>query len=248
MQADPPTEPSGPIRGARSGQLRQAVLERISQAITSGRYPPETPLSESALASEFEVSRTPVREALKQLQAEGLVRVVPRVGTFVAEPSRREIIELFQVKEVLEGLAARQLALRGRVPELEQLERNVDLSERAVQAGDHEAYARLVHEFHHLIVASSDNTKLIAHNDTLMNQLAYDRLVRTTLARPDRPGHSVAEHRAILERILDKDAYGAEQAMRDHVRSSYRVLLMGLGSGDGATTAPEAPDAAEAGS
>ncbi|MEA2322455.1 MAG: hypothetical protein QOD81_2305 [Solirubrobacteraceae bacterium] len=242
MQVDPAPQSGGPIRRAGSGQLRQAVLERISLAITSGRYPPDTALSESALASEFEVSRTPVREALKQLQAEGLVRVVPRVGTFVAEPSRREIIELFQVKEVLEGLAARQLALRGRVPELEQLERNVELSERAVEAGDHDAYARLVHEFHHLIVASSDNTKLIAHNETLMNQLAYDRLVRTTLSRPDRPSHSVAEHRTILERILDKDAYGAEQAMRDHVRASYRVLLMGLGSAEGATAA-DATDA-----
>lgn len=232
MQDDAPSATRGPIRGARSGELRRAVLERISEAITSGRYPPTTPLSEAALAEEFEVSRTPVREALKQLQAEGLVRVVPRVGTFVAEPSRRDIIELFQVKEVLEGLAARQLALRGRVPELDELVRNVELSEQAVAAGDPDAYADLVHEFHRLIVASSDNTKLIAHNETLMNQLAYDRLVRTTLSRPERPAHSVAEHRAILERILDKDAYGAEDAMRDHVRSSYRVLLQGLADRD----------------
>src|SRR6476620_1321917 len=92
-----------------------ALLDRVRKLVLGGDFPPGAPLSEVFLAQEFEVSRTPIREALKQLQHEGLVEIRPKVGTFVREPTRREIIELFQLKESLEGLAASLLARRGEV-------------------------------------------------------------------------------------------------------------------------------------
>ncbi len=98
-------------------------------------------LSELALADEFGVSRTPVREALEQLQTEGLVEIRPRVGTFVAAPSRRDITELFQMKELLEGAAARLLAQRGRVSEVEALEENLRQADLAVAHDDRVRYA-----------------------------------------------------------------------------------------------------------
>jgi DNA-binding GntR family transcriptional regulator len=200
------------------------VLEALRREITTGDFIPGTPLSELALAEAYGVSKTPVREALKQLQSEGLIEIVPRVGTFVRQPTRREVVELFELKEVLEGMGARLLAQRGRVPELDQLEENLARSRDAVAAGEVDFYAGLVHEFHDIIVRGAENTQLLVHYRTLMNQLAYHRLVVTTLRHTGRLESSLKEHRAVLDRIHDKDGFGAEFAMRDHVRASERNL------------------------
>lgn len=196
--------------------------------IISGELAPRSGLSEMALSETFGVSRTPIREALKQLQIEGLVEVRPRVGTFVAVPSRREITELFQMKELLEGAAARLLAFRGNVPEVARIEDNMRQADEAVRAGDAERYAQLVHEFHDLIVLGADNSKLEAHYRTLMNQLAYARLVRTSLAQPGRLSESDHEHHRVLDLILAKDDDGAERVMREHVRRSHQALMSGM--------------------
>jgi DNA-binding GntR family transcriptional regulator len=218
-------------RGAR---LR--VLESLRQAIITSEYPPGTSLSEGILAETYGTSRTPIREALQQLQSEGLVEVVPRVGTFVREPSRRELGELFQLKAVLEGLGAQLLAQRGRVPEIDQLDANIQASEEAVSDGDIDGYAQLVHDFHTLIIEGADNMRLAAHYQTLMNQLAYHRIVMTTLRHPGRLRGSLDEHRTVLERIREKDSFGAEDAMRDHVRSSEREAMVNRGINGTKTT------------
>lgn len=202
-----------------------ALLDRVRQLVLSGQFPPGAPLSEVFLAQEFEVSRTPIRETLKQLQHEGLVEIRPKVGTFVREPTRREIVELFQLKEGLEGLAAGLLARRGAVPELEVLERNVTESDQAAADQDAARYAELVHEFHRTIITGSDNSKLVEHYDRLMNQLAYHRLVLRTAEHPGRIKASTSEHRVVLEMIRDKDHFGAEAAMRNHVYASAREVL-----------------------
>lgn len=205
---------------------RDGLLGRIRRLVLGGDFPPGALLPEAYLAQEFDVSRTPVREALKQLQHEGLVEIRPKVGTFVREPTRREIIELFQLKESLEGLAASLLARRGAVAELDVLRRNLGHSEDAVLSGDTEAYARLMHEFHWTIVRGSDNRKLVEHYERLMNQLAYQRLVIRTVEHPGRIAASTREHRAVLEMIEDKDPFGSESAMRNHVHASSREALV----------------------
>lgn len=217
MQAD--AEQKG-RRGAK-----ERVLDGVRQAIIDGSRLPGDPLSEVALADEYDVSRTPVREALKQLQIEGLIEIRPRVGTFVRSPSRREVVELFELKEMLEGMGARLLAARGPVAELDQLEANIERSSTAVARDDTDSYAVLVHEFHELLVTGADNSQLDSHYRSLMNQLAYHRLVSASLTRPGRVGESLSEHRHVLELIREKDGFGAEFAMRDHVRSSERATL-----------------------
>jgi len=213
---------------ASHSSIQGRVISEMRRRIISGAVAPGVSLSELALADEFGVSRTPVREALKQLQSEGLVEVRPRVGTFVTAPSPREISELFEVKELLEGAAARLLAQRGRVPELEELEETMRLADAAVARNDEEGYAALVGEFHDLIVRGADNAKLAGHYRMLMNQLAYPRLVSTSLRQPGRPLESDREHHVVLELILSKDGDSAERVMRDHVRASRRALLAGL--------------------
>ena len=215
------------VRAANSpvGQQDGGLLARIRDLVLGGEYAPGTALSEVRLAEHFDVSRTPVREALKQLQVEGLVEIRPKVGTFVRRISRREIVEMFEVKEILEGMAARLLARRGRVPELDVLRANLESSETATRRGDSAAYAALVHEFHQTIVSGSDNHKLAQHYTGLMNQLAYHRMVLRSVQHPGRLDRSCAEHRRIVELIAEKDGVGAELAMRDHVAASAREVM-----------------------
>ena len=163
-------------------------------------------LSEIALAESFGVSRTPVREALKQLQTEGLVEIRPRVGTFVTTPSRREITELFEMKELLEGAAARLLAQRGRRARARPAGGEPHRGRRAAAADDRDRYAELVEEFHDLLILGADNAKLEAHYRMLMNQLAYARLVTTSLSQPGRALQSDREHHLVLELISPRMA------------------------------------------
>ena len=213
--------------------IRGRVLDDIRAMIVRGDYAPGAALSEVGLAEAFGVSRTPIREALKQLQAEGLVEIKPQVGTFVSNPSLREIADMSRVKEVLEGLAARLMAYRGAVAELHELRRNVVESEAAIEQGRTDRYAELVAEFHRLVLQGADNGKLQVLHRALTNQLAYGRLVRTSLEQPGRPARSVREHRRVLEMIDAKDPDSAEQAMREHVRSSHQELMSALGKTQG---------------
>jgi DNA-binding GntR family transcriptional regulator len=211
-----------------AGSIHERVVTEIRRRIIAGETTSGALLSELALADEFGVSRTPVREALKRLHAEGLVEVRPKVGTFVATPSRREITELFAMKELLEGAAARLLAERGRVPEVDALEENLRQADLAVSDGNRLRYAELVTEFHDLLMRGADNAKLSAHYTMLMNQLAYARLVQTSLAQPGRPLQSEREHHTVVDLIVAKDGDSAERVMREHVRASRQALLAGL--------------------
>jgi DNA-binding GntR family transcriptional regulator len=225
-----PEQSARQTRNGHAGHLNRQgrVIAEMRRRIISGELAPGVSLSEIALAESFGVSRTPVREALKQLQTEGLVEIRPRVGTFVTVPSRREINELFEMKELLEGAAARLLAHRGRVPEVDRLEQNLAEADEAVAADDRERYAALVQEFHDLLITGADNAKLEAHYRILMNQLAYARLVTTSLSQPGRPLQSDQEHHRVLDLILAKDGDTAERVMREHVRASRRALMAGM--------------------
>ena len=211
-----------------NGSIQARLVADIRRRIIDGDILPGANISELALAEEFGVSRTPVREAFKQLQTEGLIEIRPRVGTFVTAPSRREVTELFEMKELLEGAAARLLAQRGRVPEVEQMEANLRAADEAVSRNDRTHYAELVEEFHNLLIVGADNKKLEAHYRTLMNQLAYARLVHTSLSQPGRALQSDREHNRVLELIVAKDGDSAERVMREHVRASRQALLIGL--------------------
>ncbi|MFD1715981.1 GntR family transcriptional regulator [Amnibacterium flavum] len=208
-----------------SQSMQLMVADGLRARIIAGELETGVGLSEIALASEYGVSRTPVREALKQLQTEGLVQIRPRVGTFVSTPTRADIVELFQMKEILEGAAARLFAARGEIPELEALRSNVVASDAAVARDDVDGYAALVGDFHDLIVRGSGNRKLRTHYTMLMNQLAYPRLVATSLSRPGRLVESDAEHGRVLAIIVSKDESTAERLMREHVRASQEALL-----------------------
>lgn len=226
---------------AASSDSGAPLLDRLRALVLGGDYPPGAPLPELFLAQEFQVSRTPIREALKQLENEGLVEIRPRVGTFVRQPSRREIVELFELKAGLEALAAGLFARRGDSAELEALRRNLAASTEAVRRGDGAHYAMLVHAFHDGLIRGADNRKLAEHFERLMNQLAYHRLVRKSVDQPGRLGDSLHEHERIVRAIEARDHVGAELAMRAHVDASSAAVLRALAEDD------LSPDAAEPG-
>ncbi|WP_345471135.1 GntR family transcriptional regulator [Glutamicibacter ectropisis] len=217
---------SSPVGSKTTSAPETPLLARLRQMIVTGVVQPGDLLAETALAQDFEVSRTPIREALKQLEREGLVEVRARVGTFVRKPTQREIHEMFSLKEAFEGLAAGLLARRGAVPELEQLKENVARSHQAVERGDAELYSQLVHEFHSTLVAGADSRKLSEHYDLLMNQLAYHRIVSQTLSLPGRLQNSQDEHQAIIDAISSKDPLTAELVMRRHVNASSQSAAL----------------------
>ncbi|SNT29452.1 GntR family transcriptional regulator [Rhodococcoides kyotonense] len=205
--------------------VEASLLDKLRELVLSGEYPPGSPISEQRLTEAFHVSRTPVREALKQLQNEGLVEIRSKVGTFVREPTRREVAELFEVKEALEGLAAGLMAKRGPIEELDILRANLAESDAAVRANNVTKYVALVKQFHETIVEGSDNSKLVEHYRRLMNQLAYQRLVLRTVEHPGRLAVSTAEHQRVVDLIEAKDSWGAERAMRMHVQASSQEAL-----------------------
>jgi DNA-binding GntR family transcriptional regulator len=187
---------------AREVSLQSRVAAQIREGIVTGDYAAGAGLSEVTLSSELGVSRTPVREALKQLATEGLVKIVPRVGTFVATPTRRDVTELYGLKEIFEGCAAALLAPRGDGPAIAGLAECVT---------DGPLFADR-------LVAAADSAKLALTYRWHMNLLASHE-------PPDRGAQAVAELEVVLERLRAKDAHGAEHAMRDHVRADLRALM-----------------------
>jgi DNA-binding GntR family transcriptional regulator len=185
-----------------AASLQSRVAAQIREGIVTGDYAAGTGLSEVTLSSELGVSRTPVREALKQLATEGLVDIVPRVGTFVATPSRRDVIELYGLKEIFEGFAARLLAQRADAAAIDELAACVE---------DGRAFADR-------LLTAADSGKLALTYRWHLNQLASQ-------AAPDRGGQAVAERENVVERLRARDDHGAEHAMRDHVRADLRALM-----------------------
>lgn len=192
----------------------------IREAIITGEYEPGEKLSEISLSEHYQISRTPIREALKQLEREGLVEIIPRVGSCVTKPTEKELEELFTLKEVLEGLAAGLLVEQGNTKAIEEVQNSVTQMEKAVQTLDHKLYVEANSTFHKVILEGADNSKLSFTLNLLLNQIGYSRYVYLTIEAPQRIEKSLQEHKAILKALLEGNPEEAEKAMRAHVRAS----------------------------
>lgn len=206
--------------------VQTQVTGALRRAIVSGLLQPGEALSEALLARRFGVSRTPVREALKQLERERLVEVVPRVGTYVRKATADEVLDALVVKEALEGMAARLLAARRGAPELAELRRVTAALEGAAAKGDVPQVVEENRRFHELIHRGSGSAKLQFQLERLLNELRvpYQRLVSLTLSRPARLRRMLEEHRRIVSALETHDPTKAERAMRAHARASREEL------------------------
>ena len=195
----------------RTERLRDVLEEEI----LTGVLRPGDRLEELQLAERFGVSRTPIREALFQLSAAGLIEQRPRRGTFVAEVGPRRLMEMFDVMAELEAMCARLAARRATAEDLAALREAHDGCAQAAEQGDCDGYYYRNETFHECIRATSRNEFLVEQADTLQKRLkAYRRL---QLRARDRLCASFAEHDAIVTAIEAGDAEAAAEAMRNHV-------------------------------
>jgi DNA-binding GntR family transcriptional regulator len=205
----------------RMGSLTDTVYMRLRGLIDSGELPPGSPLREVHLAERLEVSRTPVREALRRLETEGLATFEARAGLAVAVLDRQRVVEIYGFLETLESAAASAMATHATPDELEQLQALIDGESRALD--DPKALSAINARIHQLFYAGARNRYLL--KSVLAIRDAIFTLGRTTLGNPGRAAQAHREHVAVLDALRARDPARAAQAMRDHIRSAQRERL-----------------------
>jgi len=195
--------------------------------IEDGNLPPGTRLRETELAERLSISRTPVREALKRLELQGLVAHEPHHGAVVASLEYGQVTEMYLLREVLEGTAARLAAQHATATEIGVLQRMVDADRALIDQP--RRLAQTNRRFHQQVRDTARNRYLGSALEALRLSLAL--LAGTTLGAPGRAAQSVEEHGTIVARIAARDPDGAEQAARQHILNAFRTRVE-LTSGD----------------
>ena len=203
--------------------LRELVLDAIRTAIMNGVLQPRERLMEIQLAEELGVSRTPIRKALRKLELEGFIVMVPRKGAYVADLSFKDIADVFEIRAALEGLAAGLAAERITEEELETMERLIVGKQEAINSGDIDKLVEVDTKFHELLYQSSRNDRLATIISNLREQIQRFRL--TSLSFPGRNKESLREHKQLLEAIQARDSQLARQLAQEHIENAENVLL-----------------------
>lgn len=205
---------------AQDGLQGSAVYGRLLEEIREGRLMPGERLRETELAARLGVSRTPVREAIRQLEADGLVSHVPRHGATVRRLDYAEIMELYEMRAVLEGTAARLAARAASDVEIAELSA---LNEVLAAAGAGPDAPRLNRQFHATLLDAAKNRFLSRSMLSLRKALMI--LGPTMLTDAARAEAAVAEHRRLIEALAARDGAAAEMAMRAHIEAAQRLRI-----------------------
>ncbi|GBF32837.1 regulator PutR [Desulfocucumis palustris] len=215
-----------PIRLDNYKPLREMVFESLREAIIQGRLKPGERLMEIQLADEMGVSRTPIREAIRKLELEGFVVMVPRKGAYVAGISVKDIVDVFEVRAALEALAAGLAAERITPDELEELERSLVVISEVSSKEDIDAIVATDTSFHELIYRASRNERLFQIVIHLKEQI--QRFRTTSLSQPGRSKDALEEHRKMVEAISDRNAELAQSLAREHIENAEQSMLNAL--------------------
>ena len=202
--------------------LREQVIDHLREEILASRLAPGTELGEAALARSLGISRGPLREALGQLTAEGLITTVPRRGAVVTRLTRKEFIDAYQVREALESLAIRLAVPRLTAAQKAELHGMCDEMERQAAARDTGGFFEVNRAFHRLLVEASGNTKLESVHAQLIAQMG--RLMSKSAELRGGLEQSAAEHRALLGAIDAGDAALSARLLEEHIEVPLRVL------------------------
>lgn len=216
----PPLDPAATRASATPADDDRDLHERILEAIDAGEFPPGGRLLETELATRFGVSRTPVREALRRLETQGVVTHEPRKGAVVATLDYDQLGELYAVREVMEGLAARLAARHASGAEI-QLLRDMIAADRKIE--DPRVMAQANKRFHRQLHLTSHNRYLNQTLDPVRRSMAL--LTKTTFAFSGRMDNSNDEHDAIVDAIEARDEDAADAAARRHIANAYAVRL-----------------------
>ncbi|AZL58566.1 GntR family transcriptional regulator [Tabrizicola piscis] len=212
------TETDGPPQG-------HFAYRQLLDDIRSGALPPGARLRETDLAARLGISRTPVREAIRQLEADGLVIHLPRQGATIRSLDYAEVIELYEMRAVLEGTAARLAARSASDVELAEL---AALNAELAAAATSQHAQELNRQFHMLLLDAARNRFLIKSINALQKTLLI--LGPTTLTDTARAAEAVSEHAAILRALSARDEAAAEAAMRAHISAAMAVRIRAMRS------------------
>lgn len=206
----------------RPASLHEEVAARLRTMVFEQQLKPGDWIDELKLAGDWQISRTPLREALKVLASEGLVTLVPRQGCKVTELSEDDADELFPVMALLEGRCAYEAVRKAKPADVKALRRLHEVLEKHAAAHDVDGYYRANHEFHTKVQALADNRWL----DRATNDLRkFLRLLRgRQLNWPGRIDDSINEHRVLIAAIEQGDAARAERLMHDHLMAQLTAL------------------------
>lgn len=203
--------------------LRDVVFNTLRKAILTGELKPGERLMEIHLANRLGVSRTPVREAIRKLELEGLVTMIPRRGAEVAQITEKSMSDVLEIRRTLDALCAELACDRITTEELENLGQACDFFEAAVQTGDTKKIAQADVALHDIIVRATGNQRLIQLVNNLSEQMYRYRFEYIK----DSSQHEtlVAEHRIIYQSIVEKDKKTAAEAARTHIDNQKLAII-----------------------
>ena len=202
--------------------LRGRVFQSIREDILSGRYEQNTELKEAAIGAELGVSRTPVREALRQLELEGLVTIIPNRGAYVNMITAKDVQDIYVIRSMLEGLCARWATQSITAEQLDSMEETLCLSEYHTSKKNYEKLYELDSLFHEQLYEAGGSRIL---NHILSDFHDYVKMVRkATISTSSRFVTSTEEHRAIFEAIKEKDPDKAEALAKEHVKHTIESI------------------------
>src|SRR5215831_12883059 len=216
-------------------RLVDDAVHALREAILDGRFSSGSRLRQVALADELGISRTPIREALGHLQHEGLVELLPRGGVRVVALDLEQAVDLYDVREVLDGLAARLAATRATPAALTALRKCLAQMKRCVDRGDQNHWFAPHVAFHEAILRAAANAPL--RRQVSLVRLSIQRFHPLLLSTPERLPQAYAEHEEIHEAIVAHDAEGAERLARAHIASAKEIVLKLMTRGGNGVTA-----------
>jgi DNA-binding GntR family transcriptional regulator len=202
--------------------LREQVADHLRAEILASRLAPGTELGEVMLAQSLGISRGPLREALGQLAAEGLVTIVPRRGAVVKILTRQEFLDAYEVREALESLAIKLAVPRLTDAERAELRRMCEEMEAEAAAGNTERFFEINHDFHALLVRAAGNKKLEEMHAQLIAQMG--RLLKKSVELRGGVEQSAAEHRGIVAAVDVGDPELAGRLLEEHIEVPLRAL------------------------
>lgn len=201
--------------------LGEYAYEQLRAQIREGALPPGARVRETDVAEQLEISRTPVREALRRLEADGFLAFEPHRGMVVVQLDHQSIMELYAMREVLEGTAAALAARHASEAEIavlfEMLNREAEI------AGDAERLAAHNAQFHQILFRAAHNRYLLKTANALRDSMAL--MAGTTMAVPGRAATARAEHGALADAIRARDPNASEEAARRHIRNAQSARL-----------------------
>ncbi|SCG81772.1 putative HTH-type transcriptional regulator ydhC [Proteiniborus sp. DW1] len=203
--------------------LREIVFESIREAIIDGKLKPGERVMEVQLAEKLGVSRTPVREAIRKLELEGLLIMEPRKGAYVADVSLKDLVDVLEVRSSLEGLAASLAATRASEEEIEVLKEKAAQFKECIEKNDVQGMINKDTEFHEAILQAAKNKKLTSIIESLREQLQRFRV--TYFTEYNMTTYLASEHQKVLDAIESRDPDKANEYAQQHIENLEKHIV-----------------------